>query len=105
MQDHIDALATELSKSLKKELQENGALCQAQFADLCNQLTDKKAEITARTEMYQKVCLSSQISALLCLDSYVNKEIYTSRCACLCCVIADIPAVPIKSTLSFVFLL
>ena len=74
MQDHIDALATELSKSLKKELQENGALCQAQFADLCNQLADKKAEITARTEMYQKVCLSSQISALLCLDSYSTRR-------------------------------
>ncbi len=55
VQDQVDALAADLSQSLKKELQESGALCQAQFADLCNQLADKKAQITAKTEMYQKV--------------------------------------------------
>lgn len=54
VRDHIDGLAAELSKSLKKELQESGALCQAQFAELCNQLADKKAQITAKTEMYQQ---------------------------------------------------
>ena len=54
VQDHMDGMAAELSKSLKKELQESGALCQAQFAELCNQLADKKAQISAKTEVYQK---------------------------------------------------
>lgn len=57
VQDQIDALAADLKKSMKKELQESGALCQTQFADLCNQLADKKAQITSKTETYQKVCL------------------------------------------------
>lgn len=61
VQDHIDGMAAELSKSLKKELQESGALCQAQFAELCNQLADKKAQITAKTKVYQKArtCLAA----------------------------------------------
>lgn len=58
MQHHIDALAADLSKSLKKELHDSGTMCQAQFGDLCNQLADKKAQITTRTEMYQKVRLA-----------------------------------------------
>lgn len=62
VQDHIDGLAAELGKSLKKELQESGALCQAQFAELCNQLADKKAQITAKTEMYQQVCTSPNVA-------------------------------------------
>jgi len=57
VQDQVDALAADLKKSMKKELQDSGALCQAQFADLCNQLADKKAQITTKTETYQKVCL------------------------------------------------
>ena len=74
VQDHIDGLAAELSKSLKKELQESGAVCQAQFAELCKQLADKKAQITAKTEVYQRVracpqpmCLLSQCHANLCV--------------------------------------
>lgn len=55
VQDHIDGLTAELGKSLKKEMQETGAVCQAQFAELCNQLADKKAQIAAKTEAYQKV--------------------------------------------------
>ncbi len=58
VQDQIDALAADLKNSMKKELQDSGALCQAQFADLCNQLADKKAQINTKTEMYQKVCLT-----------------------------------------------
>ncbi|KAA6422484.1 MAG: hypothetical protein FRX49_07659 [Trebouxia sp. A1-2] len=54
VQDQIDALAADLKKSMKKELQDSGALCQAHFADLCNQLADKKAQITTKTETYQK---------------------------------------------------
>ena len=54
VQDHIDGLAAALGKSLKKELQESGTLCQAQFAELYNQLADRKAHITAKTEMYQQ---------------------------------------------------
>lgn len=54
VQDHISGLAAELDKSLKKELQESGALCQAQFAELCSQLADKKAQVTAKTEIYQQ---------------------------------------------------
>ena len=55
VQDRIDGMATELSKALKKDLQESGMLCQAQFSELCNQLASRKAEITAKTEAYQKV--------------------------------------------------
>ena len=55
VQHQIDALAADLSKTLKKELHDSGAMCQAQFGDLCNQLADKKAQITTSTEMYQKV--------------------------------------------------
>ena len=57
VQDQIDALAASLSKSLKKELQESDAICQAQVAELCSQLQDRKAQITAKTELYQKVSL------------------------------------------------
>ena len=55
VQDRIDGMATELSKAMKKDLQESGMLCQAQFSELCNQLASRKAEITAKTEAYQKV--------------------------------------------------
>ena len=55
MQDHIDGLAAELGKSMKRELQECGALCQEQFAELCSQLAERKAQITAKTDAYQKV--------------------------------------------------
>ncbi|DBA95844.1 hypothetical protein WJX77_010833 [Trebouxia sp. C0004] len=54
VQDQIDALAVDLKKCMKKDLHDSGALCQAQFADLCNQLADKKAQITTKTETYQK---------------------------------------------------
>ncbi len=57
VQDQIDALAADLKKCMKKEMQDSGAVCQAQFADLCTQLADKKAQITTKTETYQKVCL------------------------------------------------
>ena len=57
VQDRIDGMATELSKVMKKDLQESGLLCQAQFSELCNQLASRKAEITAKTEAYQKVHL------------------------------------------------
>ena len=57
VQDRIDGMATELSKAMKKDLQESGLRCQAQFSELCNQLASRKAEITAKTEAYQKVHL------------------------------------------------
>lgn len=55
VQDRIDNMGTELSKALKKDLQESGMLCQAQYSELCSQLADRKAEITAKTAAYQKV--------------------------------------------------
>ena len=64
VQDHINAMAAELSKSLRKELQESGALCQAQFAELCNQLADKKAQISAKTEAYQKARVCFNVACL-----------------------------------------
>ena len=66
VQDHIDGLAAELNKLLKKELQESGALCQAQFAELCNQLADNKAQITAKTEMYQQAGSVPTLHDCLC---------------------------------------
>lgn len=54
VQNHINGLCADLGKSLKKELQESAAVCLAQFKELCNQLADKKAQITAKTEMYQQ---------------------------------------------------
>lgn len=71
VQDHIDGMAAELSKSLKKELQESGALCQAQFADLCNQLADRKAQITAKTEVYQKERTCLDAACLHMHDSFI----------------------------------
>ena len=63
VQDHIDGMTAELSKNLKKDLQDSGLLCQAQFSELCNQLASRKAEITAKTEAYQKV-LPCQVLSL-----------------------------------------
>ena len=65
VQDHIDGLAAELGKSLKKELHESSAVCQAQFAELCKQLADKKAQITAKTEVYQQVRACPQPMSML----------------------------------------
>lgn len=64
VQNHINGLCAEMSKSLKKELQESAALCQAQFEELCNQLADKKAQITAKTEMYQQAWICLLIASL-----------------------------------------
>ena len=55
VQDQIDGLAASLNKALKKELQESAALCRGQFTELCSQLADRKAQIAAKTEQYQKV--------------------------------------------------
>ena len=55
VQDQIDGLTASVDKALKKEMQKSAALCQGQFTELCSQLADRKAQIAAKTEQYQKV--------------------------------------------------